>query len=918
MNDYTYPRGSEWRKWDLHSHTPLDREWINRPSLRTDSEKRLFAETYVEIATAAGLAVVAITDHNFCSDRDELLIPYVQRAAGSFDLTVLPGFEVTTSDCGGTHVLVIFSEASSLDTIDDIMTQLFPPGTPRFHENEVYPSNRNIKELDAILRESGLSYLIAFAHADRDNGVLNHRGGVSRSRLWNQPFVRIAQLSKPPSECTGFIASVVKGTNLRYSRDITYVIASDCRSLDSETHAPERCALGERYTWIKADPTFEGLKQIVFEPYDRTRFQEHKPEEKPPFLTIDQVRFLDSSGTFQSDPIPLNSNLVTVIGGKSTGKSILLSCVARAIHAEQARAATEIAEANLYDLGDLDFEVTWSNGDVDKLSENAVRHQVTFLPQMYIHRLVERESLPSLSESLLGFLRQNEAFETRYRKMINKRDEIMTELATEICNFFSLLSSWRDLMAKIKELGDKSSIEAELDRIAEKSEALRAASGFSDEETKKYKEIQQSLLSANARYQAAQRIEASMRTIVAAIPTVIEDTIAKLAAVVADAADSHDLEERETQHIWRHVTKLKHAIEVADAVFTKETSRTIDELSNNTKTVSKAIEAAKSGLKPFLDKIANQKELREHQESTKQLSLLLERVNGHEKEKTQVEQRYWTSVQTMKSLVHDRFEIQEGLIELFNDPIYTHVGDDIVISAELTFDKDRFESDFLGCFDLRHSVSWLGDHFRDNSVVWSREEHVRVMVDTLLKLIATPGGELRLRSGQNLRNVVDMLLRDYLSHSFSVRQNGEDILCMSPGKQGLILLEIFLHLSNSVYPVLIDQPEDNLDNRTIYSHLVQYIKARKVHRLIIMVTHNPNLVLGTDAEQVVIANQDGEGQGENAKYRFEYVSGGIECSFMNPEAGSVLKSQGIREHVCHVLEGGEEAFRKREEKYCLR
>jgi predicted metal-dependent phosphoesterase TrpH len=145
MNDYTYPRGSEWRKWDLHSHTPLDREWINRPSLRTDSEKRLFAETYVEIATAAGLAVVAITDHNFCSDRDELLIPYVQRAAGSFDLTVLPGFEVTISDCGGTHVLVIFSEASSLDTIDDIMTQLFPPGTPRFHENEVYPSNRNIK-----------------------------------------------------------------------------------------------------------------------------------------------------------------------------------------------------------------------------------------------------------------------------------------------------------------------------------------------------------------------------------------------------------------------------------------------------------------------------------------------------------------------------------------------------------------------------------------------------------------------------------------------------------------------------------------------------------------------------------------------------------------------------------------------------
>ena len=917
MNDYIFHRGSEWRKWDLHAHTPLDTEWISRPPLRTESERKLFAEEYVETATAAGLAVVAITDHNFCSNRDELLIPYVQQAATPLGLTVLPGFEVTVSDCGGTHVLVIFSEASPLVTVDEVMTQLFPPGSSRFQGNEVLPSTRSIEELDEILRQSGLRYLIAFAHADRENGVLNHRGSALRSRLWRQPFVRVAQLSKPPSECTGFIASVVNGTNSHYSRDITYVMASDCRSLDPSILAPERCALGEHCTWIKADPTFEGLRQIMFEPNDRTRFQEHKPEEKPPFLTIDQVRFLDSSGKFQSDPISLNANLVTIIGGKSTGKSILLSCIARAIDAEQAQAATEIAKTNLYDLGALDFEVTWSNGDVDKLSENAVRHRVTFLPQMYIHRLVEQENRPSLSESLLRFLRQNEAFETRYRKLINERDAVMTELATEISNFFSLLSSWRDVVTKIKELGDKSSIEAELNRIAEKSEALRNASGFSDKETEQYKKIQQSLLSANARHKAAQRIEASMQDIVAEIPAVIQDTLAKLDAVVADAADSHGLEETETQQIWSHVTKLKQGIEAANTAFTMDASRTVRELSNGRETASKAVEAAKSALKPFLDKIANQKELREHQESTKQLSSLLEGINGHEKEKTQIEQKYWASVRAMKRLITDRFATQGRLIELFNDPTYTHVGDDIVISADLMFEKDRFESDFLGCFDLRHSVSWLGDHFQDNSIVWSQEEHVKIITDTLKKLIETPEGELRLRAGQTLRNAVDLLLRDYLSHSFSVKQTGEDIFRMSPGKQGLILLEIFLHLSNSVYPVLIDQPEDNLDNRTIYSHLAHYIRRRKVDRQIIMVTHNPNLVLGADAEQVIVANQDGEGQGENAEYRFEYVSGGIECSFTNSEAGSVLKSQGIREHVCHILEGGEEAFRKREEKYCL-
>jgi len=74
------------------------------------------------------------------------------------------------------------------------------------------------------------------------------------------------------------------------------------------------------------------------------------------------------------------------------------------------------------------------------------------------------------------------------------------------------------------------------------------------------------------------------------------------------------------------------------------------------------------------------------------------------------------------------------------------------------------------------------------------------------------------------------------------------------------------------------------------------------------VTHNPNLVLGADSEQVIVANQDGEGQGENAEFRFEYVSGGIECSFTNPTADSVLRSPGIREHVCQVLEGGRDAL----------
>ncbi len=917
MNKHRYPCGSEWRKWDLHAHTPLDPEWIACPPLQSDAQKRLFAEQYVEAAVAAQLAVVAITDHNFCNNRDELLIPYIQKAALPHDLTILPGFEVTVSDCGGTHLLVIFSEESSLATIDEVVCQLFPPGTSRFQGHDVLPSNRGIEELNEILAQSTLDYLILFAHADRDNGVLWHRGSALRSQLWKQPFVRIAQLSKPPSECTGFIASVINGTNSHYVRDITYVTASDCRSLESAVGNSERCPLGGRYTWIKADPTFEGLRQIVFEPDSRTSFQEHKPEQKPAFLTINEVRFIDPSGKFQPDSIRLNPNLTTIIGGKSNGKSLLLSCIAQAIDSRHAQAAVGIARTNLYNLDGLDFEVTWSTGDIDRLSEHPAQHHVTFLPQMYIHRLVEEENRPSLSDSLLKFLRQNELFEVSYQGLIVERDATMRQLATEVSSFFSHLSSWYDIAAKIQELGDRGAIESEIGKIAERTEALRKASGFNEQETKDYERLQQALSDSSERLKVAQRIEACMKDISTNVPGIILDSIGKLDEVVSEAIATHDLDEAEQKLVLPVVTKLKQEIKTAHTSFAKKTATDAVELSKTTKKAASDVESAKSALKPFWDKIANQKELKELQELTKKLTLALKAIRLKEKEKTQIEQKYWASLEAIKKLVAARYEIQERLICLFNDAAYTQIDPDTIISVDLTFEKERFNSDFIGLFDLRYPLTRLGNHFRNNTVSWSPEKHVAIITDMLDKLVAPEESELKLRSGQTRRNAVEMLLRDYLSHSFTVKQSGEDIFEMSPGKQGLILLEIFLHLSNSQYPILIDQPEDNLDNRTIYSHLVNYIRTRKLKRQIIMVTHNPNLVLGTDAEQIVVANQDGQGQGKNAKYRFEYVSGAIECSFTDAEAACILDSQGIRQHVCHVLEGGEEAFRKREEKYCL-
>jgi predicted ATP-dependent endonuclease of OLD family len=139
---------------------------------------------------------------------------------------------------------------------------------------------------------------------------------------------------------------------------------------------------------------------------------------------------------------------------------------------------------------------------------------------------------------------------------------------------------------------------------------------------------------------------------------------------------------------------------------------------------------------------------------------------------------------------------------------------------------------------------------------------------------------------------------------------------MSQGKQAFVILKLLLDFSDKQCPILIDQPEDSLDNRAIYNELVQYIKKKKKERQIILVTHNPNVVVSADSELVIVANQHGKDSKNRDELKFQYMEGSLENTFQKDNSNKiVLESQGIREHVCEILEGGKEAFEKREEKY---
>jgi ATPase subunit of ABC transporter with duplicated ATPase domains len=157
----------------------------------------------------------------------------------------------------------------------------------------------------------------------------------------------------------------------------------------------------------------------------------------------------------------------------------------------------------------------------------------------------------------------------------------------------------------------------------------------------------------------------------------------------------------------------------------------------------------------------------------------------------------------------------------------------------------------------------------------------------------------QLRRGAEPQDIFDYLFgMSYLTPRYSLTFDKQEISQLSPGERGLLLLVFYLLVDKDDIPIVIDQPEENLDNQTIFKILVKCIKAAKQRRQVIMVTHNPNLAVVCDAEQIICATCD------KATNTFSYISGGIE----SPE---------IKARVIQILEGTEPAFKNRKQKYGL-
>ena len=156
----------------------------------------------------------------------------------------------------------------------------------------------------------------------------------------------------------------------------------------------------------------------------------------------------------------------------------------------------------------------------------------------------------------------------------------------------------------------------------------------------------------------------------------------------------------------------------------------------------------------------------------------------------------------------------------------------------------------------------------------------------------------QLRSGRSTKDLYDLVYGlSYLKPLYKLTLRGRDLDQLSPGERGTLLLMFYLLVDRNDIPLVIDQPEENLDNQTVHELLVPCIRDAKARRQIIIVTHNPNLAVVCDAEQVIHAQLDpADGN------RVTYTAGAIE-------------NQVINKLLIDVLEGTRPAFDNRDAKY---
>lgn len=885
----SYPRGSEWRKWDLHLHTPDSR--LNQ---QFDGDWGV----YLDALSNADLTVYGITNY-FCFAEGELeKVRDGLKARGSSQ-TALGNLEfridLANKDDEFINVHVLFAEHLSTTQINHAIAHLRLVNTadPR----GAHP----IYCCDTDVRRAGLDF---------SKILVNFKDLVDHLKSHLSPFDYLVACcpsgygSFRPAAGDGrgghLAIEIDKGCQLAFGneRDRAYFLSTD--RFDGAVQKPVLAGsdahriseLGRRFCWVKANPTFDGLRQTLFEPGDRVSLSSSDPRDlypKPCFSLIDADGVIVSGEplSFDTTTLELNPGLVTLIGGRGAGKSVLLDCLFK----QFSDASGKTADRRLQQVEPETFIVTFTKqgGSERIIYQDRVEGALT-----YLH--VRQGDIRSLAES-------PDALSDEIKRLLGIT--ISSAQETLSLDLQSILEQIADIKRWLHLTDDDgrqvNSVEHNEKVIRTNEERLRAIT------SKENKELVERFNKNAASIAGLGRLQQRLVGFRAKLTQYAQDIGREIGSINAALVP-----------YGTKITEIDTSLQLSEiGVIESRIAAELKKLAEQNAEVQRQLKAQGIEQDPsgLLDKVGvfqtaiteSKQKLDDIERRKQSLKELLER-------------RRQVSAAVIDALQSERGDIENAFADLKRgkqswDPkqiaLVQRLLKDVTIAGEIAFDRTAFYQGIAKVLDGRKFRQSGGQSQQAKMAarlgVDSFDDFVRLL-DGQALITMEDGSRI---SAEQFSSIGEYFVPDddysfmdflflpqwqqrYLRVRALLKYKGKDPARLSVGQRGTFYVCIKLATDPFGSPFVFDQPEDDLDNEFVVRELVPLFREIKRYRQIIVATHNANLVVNADAEQIVIAS--------NTDEHLSYVSGALE-------------EKAIRDAVCTILEGGEDAFLRRESKY---
>ncbi len=872
MNELQFP-GARWWKFDFHTHTPESVDF---------SDKELGAEDWLRAFMEKEIDCVAITDHNSGGwiDRLKQTLKELQEDSPKWfrPIYLFPGVEISTYD--DVHVLAIFGYDKGKSDIDQLLWAVGYSGK-KGDSNDI--TDKSITEVvNQIVKNGGIPIP---AHVDQAKGLFRLDGKKQKKMLKNKNIdaveVRDSDYEMPQlyKDRKGQWA-IVKG--------------SDTHNLGGDTFGT--------FTWIKMDePSIDGLK-LALEDGDVSvnRNMNDTPNKLPEYfitsLEISKAKYIGRSEPLNCRFSPF---LNTIIGGRGTGKSTLLEFMRLVLRRDndikdipgplgnEIRQYFDVGGDNLlledskisliYRKGEVRYRLNWAptpdcpslEVEKDDGTWESFDGEIKSLLPVRIYsqkQIFELAKKPSALIEIIDEAPQVDAvrlktqkrdLENRYKQIESKRRELNDKIAEES----RLRGESNDLARQIEQI-EKSGHKDVLQNYRERQQQLNEL----DSLERKWKEMRDRLLETQGAI-APSDFNAQHFSEHADILTALETTNEKWQSI-------HDRFSKLAQEASSVITEWQTEKNTADWMQALKTDMA-EYKRLRSKLEQQGIDpdryplllTQQKNVQRELDSIGEHKSSLHKLEDEKQKVFV--EIKENRERLSENRQKFLTSVLQDNQLVS--IEVQP-----FGESWDT-IEKEIrgILQCQVHFDRDIRRLKGIYNENGDRKIEKLKEVIKDIRNGAESAEH-KTFANHLKKLMP-----------ESMSNLYLWFPEDGLKVTFGPKN--QLIEQGSPGQKTAALLAFILSYGEE--PLLLDQPEDDLDNALIYNLIVHQLRKTKTKRQIIVVTHNANIVVNGDAEMV---------------FPLEVAEGETRV----PQPASIQEKK-VRESICNILEGGEKAFEQR-------